>query len=123
MKESKLGLLNDQRIPTAWKAVLDHYLQQDRGNLQDFRIPQDRNPAPRMTLDNIATSVDATIGQLKETEPEMEDVTRQLLTGLASQKSVTFICVEGNGTFVNTVRCQLPNGQLVALKLAKASHP
>ncbi len=84
IKESKLGLFNDQRIPTAWMAVLDHYLLQDRGNLQDFQIPQDRNPAPRMTLD--ITRVDATIGQLKGTEPEMEDVIRQLLTGLESQK-------------------------------------
>jgi serine/threonine protein kinase len=145
IQHRQLGLFNDQRIPTAWMAVLNHYLLQDRGNLQDFQIPQDQNPAPRMTLDITQdfkipqdqtpaaspaprmtldiTCVDAIVGQLKGTEPEMQEVIRQLLTGLESQRGVTFICVEGSGTSVNTVCCKLADGQLAALKLAKASHP
>jgi serine/threonine protein kinase len=126
--KDELGLFNTSRTPSAWKAVLEHYCRlRDDGDKPDkmlnFLIPKNKSPAPEMVIDPVAASIDAIIGQLHGTEPEMEEVTRNLLSGLASEADVAFVRVEGCGTFVNTICCRRSDGQLVALKLAKKSHP
>ena len=123
----QLGLFSSQRIPNAWKAVINHSLAlRDEGGIRadllDFQIPSDRSPAPVFVVDRIAASVDAIIGQLQGTEPEMAEVTRCSLMELASKYQVEFLRVEGSGSFVNTVCCRLGDGRLCALKMDKRSR-
>jgi hypothetical protein len=76
--KGKLGLFNTLLTPSTWKAVLEYYsCKPDK--VQDFLIPKNTSPALEMVVDPVAASIDAVIGQLHWTNPEMEEVSRILL--------------------------------------------
>jgi hypothetical protein len=133
MRDRELGVFNPLRTPLAWKAVFDHYLQAtrdaggDRAKLKDFPIPPHiESQAPVMVVNlsgSSAKSVDDITGKLKGTEREMENLTKAFLTEFALQTGALFLRVQGTGSFVNVICCQLPDGRRGALKLSKASRP
>ena len=115
-------MFNPLRTPLAWKAVFDHYLQAtrdaggDRAKLKDFPIPPHiESQAPVMVVNlsgSSAKSVDDITGKLKGTEREMENLTKAFLTEFALQTGALFLRVQGTGSFVNVICCQLPDGRL-----------
>ena len=125
IKDRRLGLFNSLRAPETWKAVVDHYYSGDRSKLGDFIVPPTRHAAPVLAVDShggSAASLDEIMKGLKGTEAEMESLTRDFLTGFASETGVEFVGVTGAGSYVNTICCRQSDGKLGALKLGKKSR-